>query len=160
MTRGFARNGGSGFVRNGGFAKNGSEGYAGNGFSGFARKNGFGRTRCWCFLCWTTEGKKMHGQGMPSPFRRRAQRPAARALGQTIQQLLAPGHLPAPEWCQPASTTLPHEGLPQIADAFTRDSTKQALTNQALPPPPEPKSGFIRGWTRRQTVNHVHGKYT
>ena len=78
----------------------------------------------------------VHGlAGHPCCFRRLRWGPAP--MNPVYQQ-------PASERCQPASTTLPHEGLLGIADAFTHDSTRQALTNQASPPP-EPKSGFIRG---------------
>ena len=49
-----------------------------------------------------------------------------------------------PNGGQTASTILPHEGLPRIADAF-HTRLNRAGPRPPSTPPPEPKEGFIRG---------------
>ena len=77
----------------------------------------------------------VHGlAGHPGCFRR---------LGRGPTHMDSVHQQPASERCQPASTTLPHEGLLESRMLFTHDSTRQALTDQA--PPIGAESGFIRG---------------
>ena len=76
---------------------------------GFAGK-GFGVCAVWCSPC-RTPGQENERTGMPLPFRRRAQRPAAPcSSGQTVQQLLAPARLPAPY-----PRTLPGRPRPSVS---------------------------------------------